>query len=688
MKKKLIVLIGFMSIFSGCLEQQKTKHPNSIESINDIINYFPTTSDEIKQIAADAQTKTQNLISTLLTTPPGQESFETIFGVFDKAIAAMTRAISLFEVISLTNPHESLRTAAQEESVRLQGIFIDLISQNKNLYNKLSSYADTSANHETLSDAQKYFIKETLESYQRDGINLPEEKRDQVAKVKKELADLTTLFDKNVNDDASTIEVPLEGLKGLSEEFITNLKKNSEGLYILGVDYPTYQQVIKQAEDQQTRKKILEAFNNRAYPANIKVLDAIIVKRNELAQLLNFPSFSHLNMASEMAKTPEKVESFLEELLEKSLKKTSKEFAELTKELPPSVNLNPDGTMNAWDIQFVATWYTKKNYDLDPYKVAEYFPMEKTIEGLFNIYQQFFGLRFQELPLTGLWDKELKLLAVYKNETLLGYLILDLYPRDNKRAGAFNATIIPTLRTKDGNITPALSLVVANLPKSTATKPSLLLRSDVSTFFHEFGHALHALLGATELESQSGTNVKTDFVELPSQMLEEWLFDKDILSNLSSHYVTGEKLSPDTLDKILILKNLSNGKWITTQILYSFFALKLFGPGTEKDSQKILQELQQKLDKHIFSGPNDHMQAAFHHLTGYGARYYSYVWSKVFALDIFNEIKKAGLLNPEIGKKYSDTILSKGGSKDPELLLIDFLGRKPNSEAFFKDLGL
>jgi len=688
MKKRLITLLCLTVIVSGCLEQQATKRPSSIESVQDIINYFPRTSNEISQIATEAQTDTQHVISTILKTPQEDISFETTFGVFDKAVGIITRALSLFEVLSLLNPKDALRTTAEKESITLQEFFIDLISQNKDLYNKLSAYENHTANNENLTDAQKYFIQQTLESYKRDGINLPDEKRAQVAKLAKELADLTALFDKNVTDDTSTIEVPLEGLKGLGEEFIANLKKTPEGLYSVGVDYPSYQQIMKQAEDQQTRKKMYEAYVNRAYPANIKVLDAIIAKRNELAQMVGFQSFSHLNLASEMAKTPEAVESFLEELLEKSLKKTSLEFAELTKELPPSVSLNADGTMNAWDVQFVSTWYTKKNYDLDPFKVAEYFPMEKTIEGLFSIYQQFFGLIFKELPLSGLWDNELKLLEVYKDKTLLGYLILDLYPRENKRAGAFNATIIPTLRTKEGTVKPALSLVVANFPKSTATKPSLLLRSDVSTFFHEFGHALHALFGATQLETQSGTSVKTDFVELPSQMLEEWLFDKDILSNLSSHYLTGEKLSADTIDKIITLKNLSNGSWLTIQILYAYLALKLFGPGDQKDSQKILDALQKKLDRHTFHGANDHMQAAFHHLTSYGARYYSYVWSKVFALDLFEQIKKAGLLNPEMGKKYADTILSKGGSKDPELLLIDFLGRTPNSDAFFKDLGL
>lgn len=689
MKKNILALIGLTILCSGCLEQEAIKkHPTSIKSVADIIAYFPTTPAEIKHISADAQKNAELLIASVLNSPEEQYSFETIVGTLDKAIAFMARAISLLEIMGMLNPNESLRTTAQQESILLQQIFIDLISQNKNLYDKLSSYANTTAKNENLTDPQKYFIKETLESYKRAGLDLPEEKRDLVKQAQKELADLTALFDKNINNDETTIQITLDELKGLDDEFIANLKKTPEGLYIVGVDQPTYLKVMKQAENTQTRKKIFEAYSSRAYPANIKVLDDIIAKRNELAQLLNFPSFAHLDIAGQMAKTPEAVEAFFAGLLKKSTKKAAAEFAELTKELPPSVILTPEGKLQPWDAQFLSTWYIKKNYDLDPYKIAEYFPMEKTVEGLFDIYQQFFGLQFKELPLTGLWDKELKLLEVYKDKILLGYIILDLYPRNNKFTHACNATIMPALRTKDGTIIPGLTVVIANFPKSTATKPALLLRSDVNTFFHEFGHALHALLGATEIEAQSGTNVKTDFVEMPSQMLEQWLFDKDILYNLSNHYKTGEKLSPDIINKIIALKNLTSGKWIIDQIINAYLSLRYFGLETKRTTQDIFKELQETLDVHTEYDPQEHFQASFGHLTTYGSKYYSYLWSQVFALDIFNEIKKIGLLNPVIGKKYSDTILSKGGSRDPELLLIDFLGRKPNSDAFFKDLGL
>ncbi len=689
MKKRLIVIVSLIIIFPCCLEIESSKAlPDVVKSVHDVVAYFPTTSQEIRNISNTTQKEVEELISTIINTTPKEYSFKTTFGVLDKAFALMSRTISLFEIIFKLNPDEVLRKIAEDEAVRLQQLFVDLIGQNKNLYNTLSAYANTTSKNEDLTDSQKYFIKETLEAYRREGLDLPDEKQDLVKKIKKELADLSSLFDKNINDDIRTIKVSREALKGIDEDFINELKKTSEGLYILNIDEPTYYIIMKQGEDAQTRKKLFEAVLSLAFPANMHVLEEIIAKRNELAQLLHFPSFAHLDIAGQMAKTPETVEAFLKGLLEKSAKKASLEFADLTKELPPSVVLTPEGKLQPWDRQFLDNWYIKKHYDIDPFKIAEYFPMEKTIEGLFDIYQQFFDLHFEQVPLTGLWDKELKLLEVYKDTLFLGYIILDLHPRDNKRKNAFNTTLIPALRTHDRKINPALTLVNANFPKATATKPSLLLRIDVSTFFHEFGHALHALLGATELESQSGTNVKTDFVELPSQMLEEWLFDKDILHNLSSHYKTDEKLSTDVINTIISLKKLNSGKSTIDQLIYSYLALRYFGSEKQKDTQDILKNLQETIDVHTQYDPNDHFQTSFNHLTGYGAKYYSYLWSQVFALDLFNEIKKQGLLNPIIGKKYSDTILSKGGSKDPELLLIDFLGRKPNSDAFFKDLGL
>ena len=315
--------------------------------------------------------------------------------------------------------------------------------------------------------------------------------------------------------------------------------------------------------------------------------------------------------------------------------------------------------------------------------------MEKTIKGLLSIYEQFLGLRLKQVDVDGLWHDEVRTLAVYdkKSNALLGYILLDLHPRPFKFSHACAGSIVPST-THDGKPTIQVSVVLANFPKGQGGQPSLLKPSDVRTFFHEFGHAIHYILGRQELASMAGANVKRDFVEMPSQMLEEWLWDNEILKMVSGHHKTGESLPDELIDTMIAVKNIAEGAAIQRQISLGTLSLNCFKDGAHKDVHKLVKESQQKCCPHIAFEPKAHMYAAFGHLTGYGARYYGYLWSKVFALDLFNEIKKHGLLDPVIGKRYRELVIGRGGSKDPNELLKDFLGREPNSDAFFKDLGI
>ena len=315
--------------------------------------------------------------------------------------------------------------------------------------------------------------------------------------------------------------------------------------------------------------------------------------------------------------------------------------------------------------------------------------MEDTLKGMFDIYETFFNLRFEIAPTSEFWHEEVKLAKLFDKDTnqLLAYLLLDLHPRAHKYQHAAHFGLLSGI-TYEGKDLPAVSFVVANFPKSTANKPSLLKRSQVKTLFHEFGHALHSILGRTRIASFAGTNTKTDFVELPSQLLEEWLWDADILKGLTKHYQTGESLPDEQIEKIIALKQFDTGFFWQLQSYLAKISLEYYKEGVQKDLYEIVQRLYNETIKNSFADPETHLYAHFGHLTHYGARYYSYIWSEVLTMDAFEEIKKHGLLNPEIGKKYVDKILGFGGSKDPNELLKDFLGRESNDEAFIKSLGL
>jgi thimet oligopeptidase len=273
------------------------------------------------------------------------------------------------------------------------------------------------------------------------------------------------------------------------------------------------------------------------------------------------------------------------------------------------------------------------------------------------------------------------------NGALLSYMLLDLHPRDNKFSHAAHFGVLPGL-IDDKQDWPAVSFVVANFSKSTATKPSLLKAKEVSTLFHEFGHAMHHILGKTRLASFAGIATRRDFVEVPSQMLEEWLWDAQVLKQISKHYVTGEPLPDDMIQKIIALQQFDRGWFWQRQSFLASVALAYFQDGAHKDITAIWRDTYAKIMRNVAQDKEEHQFASFGHLTGYAARYYGYMWAEVLAVDIFDHIKEQGLLRPGAGKDYVTYVLSKGGSREPEDMMRDFLGREPSNAAFLKHAGL
>ena len=658
----------------------------------DIVSLFALTPDDIKTNTPNYINEAKTVIDAIIAVPNNERTFENTARPLDEVVSLSNIAIAqrVYEALELLSPDDAVRNAAHDAFISIQGFWVDNVSSNKELFAALTAYATEGMENEPLSDQQRYFITDTINSFKREGLSLPDEKLAQVSALRKELAQLSADFDRNIAQDNNFITVTREELTGLENDYITTLKRTDDDLYILGVDYPTYFTVMDNCSIAQTREKLYKAFNNRAYPANDTLLKTIITKRDDLAQLLGYTDFAHCDIDSEMAHTPERAHAFITDLATKSQAKIKAEITRLTEKLPESVELTANGKINPWDFSYLENNYKKKHFNLDEQKIAEYFPMQKTVDELLDIYRQFFSIEFQEVAAAGLWHEDVTVVRVLnkQGDTLLGTLMLDLYPRANKYSHAAHTTIIPSAYTADGKRIPDVSIVIANFSKPTTTQPSLLKRSEVQTFFHEFGHALHAILGATYVSSLSGTHTKTDFVELPSQMLEEWLMDKDILKKVSGHYQTGEPLSDETIDTIISLKNLSTGYFVTRQAYLSSIALSYFGAGENKDPYAIMQHLYTTILPHMAFSPDNHFYASFGHLTGYGAKYYGYLWSKVFALDLFAEIKKHGLLNPEIGQKYVKEVLSKGGAQDPNELLYNFLGREPNAHAFMESMGL
>ncbi len=675
--EKVISMRKFEKIISGKfdnLDEIKLLFPKTIQDVENRVEYC-------KKIAVDGLDEIFNLL-------PKQRTFDNTVRALDDLENKFSVASSSFSIFELVCPDNDLRERCHDAALELSQFAVETFF-NKKIYLAFKDYLDNCGKTESLNEEEKYFIEESLKDFKRNGFELPEDEFLKVKELKKKISQAGLEFDKNINTDKSSITVDEKDLTGLEQDFINGLSKTEDGKIILKCDYPTYFGVMQNCSNQDVRKRFYFLFMNRAYPKNIDVLNIIINKRDKLAKLLGFKSYAALDLDSQMVKNTKRSDIFLQDLASKTIIKMNKEFELLKESLPEGVTLDSNGKMNNWDYKFVLESYKKKHFNIDERKIAEYFPVDNTIDKIFEIYQKFLSLKFEIVNLDGLWDEDVKVAKVYDKDgkNLKGILLLDLYPRENKYSHACMIDAIPTYKYKDKDI-PAVIMVIANFPKATKDRPALLKHNDVETFFHEFGHAMHGLLGKTEMAGFSGTNVKRDFVEMPSQMFEEWLWDKDILKMVSSHYKTGESLPDDIIDKKIELKKFDTGYFVTRQSVLSLISLSYFSSGENKDLDKIQEDLWEKYLTPVRFEPEAHFYAAFGHLVGYGAKYYGYMWSKVFALDMFYKVKEQGLLNSQAGQNLVGLVLSKGGSVDPDIMLKNFLGREPNQEAFLKDLGI
>lgn len=683
------VIMGFIGMTFFTQKTVVAPQMVDIQSLHDIVELFPRSVEEIKDRSLAAEHELKSIVSSVIAVPDEKRSFENTMRPLDRiAVSQCLVFCNVFEVLELVSPDAEIRAACHEALIAFKTLWIELMEADEALYKAVLSYSRNQADQEKLTTEERYVMDQWIADWQRNGLNLPQTEREKIVALKRELTTLSVDFDRNIAADATVLEVEKDELQGLDDDFINSLARTESGKCILPLDYPTRDVVMSRCEISATREKMYRAMNNRAYPINKPILEEIIRKRAELAQALGYKNFAELDLDNQMVKTPERAHEFLLNLRSKGMVKAEAEFKELVSDLPHGVTL-VNGKMNPWDSAYVRYIYKQKHFDIDEFKLAEYFPMDHTIKQLFAIYEAFFGLEFIRFDAVGLWHKDVIVLQVNDAQTKkkLGYLVLDLHPRPNKFTHACMAPIVRATYRADGTYNGAIAIVIANFSKPTESKPSLLRRSEVTTFFHEFGHAIHELLGRTDMASAAGTQVKMDFVEMPSQQLEPWMLEREILKMVSHHYQTGQSLSDDVIDKLVELKKFSTGSFITGQLIFSELALAYF-EAADVNVDAVLQKLSKEIAVHTLLDPQDHMYAAFGHLTGYGPKYYGYLWSNVFAQDLFNEIKKEGLLNRTVGKRYVDAILSKGGSADPNELLFNFLGRAPSEDAFIENMGL
>ncbi len=616
-------------------------------------------------------------------TSAGELNFNSTLLILDNLYCDLNTINSILDLLSNVLSVESEREAALENLSRLSKYYVEL-QLNEDLYKTIKRYSQTEE-AKTLSGPKKKMLTEVVRNFERNGLALPKEKRDELKAIQNRLSDEGIKFNAAIESSYDSLVINSKQSEGLPPDFLES-RKQKDGTYKIDLSYPSYYPFMKYCKNDAVRKQLYIKFNSRA-KENIETLKIILSERKKMAHLLGFSSYAEYALDDKMAKTPAAVWKFEDDLISKIRPKAEKDYDELLK-------LKKETDKDAvvifpWEAGFYSNKLLETKYDLDGEKVKQYFELNNVLSGLFMLTQKLFNLEFSEVKDPSVWHEDVRMFEVKQDGKMISRFYLDLFPRKNKYSHAACFGIIGGEITGNGYQYPAAALV-CNFPKPENGKPSLLPHGDVETFFHEFGHVLHNMLTTSELFFFSGTNVALDYVEAPSQIFENWAWEYDALKLFAKHSGTGEVLPAELHKKMLASKNAGSGLNILQQIFYGELDMTLedkFDADGNVSTTDVVKELQNKITLYPYL-EGTHMQSSFGHLKGYGAGYYGYLWSKVYAQDMFSVFKKNGIMDQKTGLRYRDIILAKGSS-EPEIDLVkDFLGREPDPDAFIKDLGV
>ncbi|KAA9338498.1 Zn-dependent oligopeptidase [Hymenobacter busanensis] len=682
----LLTLGGVSAATAGDGPTPKPATSVLMPSFNKTVDFKKTTKADIKKTTDVAVLEAKASLAGIYLVPDNKRTFANTMLALDNLSARIGQAGGTINILSNASPDSAIRNQAQRSIAELSK-FGNEMELDEKLYKAVKAYSQT-AEAKALTGARKKFLTETIEDFERSGFALSPEKRQELGKINDRISELSLAFGNNIAAYKDFLLVSEADMKGLPEDYKKARPKEGDK-YKIGLDGPSYSTFMKYAASDEARKQLFVKYNNRAADKNLDVLKQLLVERQKKAKLLGYPSYAAYQISSRMAKTPQTVWDFESKLVERVKQKTAQDVAELL-EVKRTASGDPKAsTLSPWEVSYYNELLMKNKYQLDAEKTKEYFALNNVMDGLFQTTQHLFGLKFNEVKDASTWHPDARLFEVQRDGKLIGRFYLDLHPRDNKYTHAACFGIVPGKATPQGYQIPTAALL-CNFNAPTADKPALMSHGQVVTFFHEFGHVMHNLLTTAELSSQSGTSVKRDFVEAPSQILENWAWNYDALKGFAKHYKTGEVLPKSLYDKMWAARNVGSGIAASAQIFYGTLDMTLhdkFDPNGTETTTDVLKKVQNQIMPYPYlAGTN--MQAAFGHLTGYGAGYYGYMWSKVYAEDMFSVFEKNGVMDQKTGLRYRDIVLAQGGTKEELDLVKEFLGREPNQEAFFKSLGL
>jgi len=590
--------------------------------------------------------------------------------LYDEAIEQLNLAGAQAGVLNSVAADKAVRDQAQEEAQRVAQAG-SALSLNAAVYQALAAIGLEGA-----SAATKHYVERTLLGYRLAGVDKDEATRDRLQALHEKATRLSLEFSRNIQEGGKAIEAAVEELEGLPADYLARHQANERGRVTLTTDQPDMQPVMTFAASGRLRERMFVAYNTRAYPANQQKLLDLLATRQEIATVLDFRSWADLATADQMMGSAANVRTFLERL-----NQASAEGARREHELILGFARKREPGLEAIDITSRAYWYEqfrRSAFDFDSQSVRPYFPYAQVEAGVLETAARLFKIEFRRSAAAA-WHADVSVFDVIEDGALVGRFYLDMHPREGKDKWFSAAPIVTGVR---GRALPEAALI-CNFPESDENDPGLLQYSDVVTYFHEFGHLMHAILGGhTEWAGLSGFATEGDFIEVPSQMLEEFFRDEKLLQAFARHYETGEVLPVELIRKMKLAGAFGRADWVRSQLYYTTLSLDLHDRDPEGlDLDAVTKELYEGLQPWTWMEGN-RMYASFGHLTGYSSNYYTYAFDKVIALDFFAQFDAADLLGCAAGARYRKTVLEQGGSKPGRQMVRDFLGRDEEFSAF------
>lgn len=594
--------------------------------------------------------------------------------LYNKMMMHLDASKNECELVARVHPDKSVRESA-ERGEQAVAKFLTGLELDRDLYAAFQTLDVTHAD-----EATQYLVHKKLRDFRRAGVDKPEDVRLRIAALRDNLVKLGQDFSKNTRDDEREIllDSPAD-LDGLPADWIEKHQPAADGKIHVTTKYPDYKPFMSYARNAPAREKLYHEFKNRGYPKNIDVLDQLLANRYELANLLGYEHWADLATEDKMIETADSAAAFIEKIAETSRGPALRDYTFL---LQRKKKDDPDATKVAdWEKSYYEQLIKAEKFAFDPQAVRPYFNSRDVLRGLFNLTQKMFGVTYRRVEGLRLWHQDVTAWDVFDGDKQLGRFYLDLYPRENKYGHAAQFDY----RTGIAGVRLPQAALVCNFPNPNSSKDGVALmeHDDVVTLFHEFGHLLHTIFsGHRRWIGNSGITMEWDFVEAPSQMLEEWCYNVDALQLFAKHYQTGEPIPAKLVENLRRASDFGKGLYAAHQMFYAAVSLNYYNRDPKNlDTTALLTELQDIYSPFDYVD-DTHFQCSFGHLDHYSAFYYTYMWSLVIAKDLFGKFEQEGVLNGATARRYRKTILDPGGSKKAAQMIEDFLGRPYSFDSY------